>query len=155
MKKYFLILIYLCIASTMLVAQEVVGASGGSSNGNDGSVSYSVGNVAYTVENSGVARATAGVHQYYEISMVTSIPEAEKINLSVYPNPTSDNLILSVPGISKAQYSVYSLDGKLLLQKMLTSETVEVQLSDKISATYLLKVTQNGKELKTFKIIKK
>ena len=115
----------------------------------------------YIVTNSLVAQ---GVQQPFEISVVTGIPEAEGINLtiSVYPNPANDFLILKIDAnvqtrhaLSQIVYELYDINGKLLKSKNITADKTEIATNDLTPATYFLKVTDNKKVIKSFKIIKK
>jgi hypothetical protein len=77
-------------------AQESVNASGGDATGTSGTVAYSVGQVVYTSNTGSTGSVAQGVQQSYEIFMV-GIKETElNISLSVFPNPTSDNLTLQI-----------------------------------------------------------
>ena len=98
-----------------------------------------------------------GVKQPYEISITTGI-EVTNINLqlSVYPNPTTDFLTLSVKDteLSDLNYQLYNLSGKLILQDQLRDQNTQIDMRNLSSATYLVKVSDNTKNLKTFKIIR-
>ena len=83
---------------TGLQAQESINATGGIASGSGGSMSYSVGQIVYTTNTGTNGSVAQGVQQPYEISAVIGIEEFNGINLyvSVYPNPTSDYLTLSI-----------------------------------------------------------
>ena len=81
----------------------------------------------------------------------------------VYPNPTTDFLILKINGndvqtrhVLSHQYiaSLYDMKGKLLESKKLTSNETTITMENFVVGTYFLKVANNQKEIKTFKIIK-
>lgn len=143
---------------TGLQAQEAIPASGGDASGSGGSVSYSVGQLVYTNNQGTNGTITQGVQQSYEISVVSGLEEATSINLicSAYPNPTTDYLVLKVENydIENLSYQLSDIDGKLLeILKPEGNETFIV-MSNFVPAIYFLKVIQNNKELKTFKIVK-
>ena len=83
---------------TGLQAQTSVNATGGNASGSGGSASYSVGQVVFTTNTGTSGSVVQGIQQPYEISVVTGIEQAKGINLelSVYPNPTTDYLTLEV-----------------------------------------------------------
>ena len=81
---------------TGLQAQESVNATGGDALGSGGSASYSVGQVVYTTNTGTNGSVAQGVQQAFEISVVTSIEEAQGITLLAYPNPTTDYLTLFI-----------------------------------------------------------
>lgn len=143
---------------TGLQAQTSVNATGSNASGSGGSVSYSVGQVVYTTNTGTNGTVAQGVQQPYEISVVTGIEEAKGINLSVtaYPNPTTDYLTLSIAEfeISNLSYQLYDMNGKLLQNAKITGNQTSIAMSNLVPATYFVKVLQESKVVKTFKIIK-
>ena len=143
---------------TGLQAQTSVNATGSNASGSGGSVSYSIGQVVYT-SNTGINGSVAqGIQQPYEISVVTTIEEANSMTLSVtaYPNPTTDYITLRIDefDISNLSYHLYDMSGKLLQKEKITSNQISIIMSNLVPANYFVKVIQGNKELKTFKIIK-
>jgi hypothetical protein len=141
-----------------LQAQESVNATGGNASGSGGSVSYSVGQVTYQTHTGTNGSVAQGVQQPYEISVVTAIEEARGITLSVsvFPNPTADNLQLNVESekLKDLSYQLFDLSGKQLQNGKITGNQTSIVMSHLVPATYFLKVTQGNKEVKAFKIIK-
>jgi hypothetical protein len=143
---------------SMANAQQAPTATGGNASGSGGSVNYSVGQIAYTTHFSAAGSVAQGVQQPYEISVVTSIKERNNIhlNLSAYPNPTSDFLTLKV-GDAKTEdlsYQLYDVTGKLLEDKKITSAELSISMLSFPNAPYFLKVLSSTAEIKVFKIIK-
>jgi hypothetical protein len=142
---------------TGLLAQETINAAGGNVSSSQGSVSYSLGQVVYTA-NSGVnGTALQGVQQPFEISTVTGIKEADIIlQCFAYPNPTNDYLKLKIVNYSpeKLFYQLYDINGKLLENKKIADCETIISMDNLVAGTYLLKVTDNQKEVKVFSIIK-
>ncbi len=156
MKK---IIILLCIGITTAKAQQSNNTSGGNATGTGGSISYSVGQMSYTTNTGTSGSASAGVQQPYEISTVTGLVDSKelKIQLSAFPNPTFDNLILKVESnITKSlSYQLFDLNGKLLAAQKLEGGETKVAMNHYAAATYFLKILDNNNNIKTFKIIKK
>ena len=144
---------------TGLQAQTSINATGGNASGSGGSASYSVGQVVYTTNTGTNGSVAQGVQQPFEISVVTAIEEAKGINLSVsaYPNPTTDYLTLEVKEyeLSNLHFQLYDMSGKLLQNEKITGNQTSIVMSNLVPATYFVKVIQDNKEVKTFKIIKK
>jgi hypothetical protein len=154
-------LFLLTIGLTGMQAQTALTATGGIASGSGGSVSYSVGQVVYTTNTGTSGSVAQGVQQPFEISAVTGIEDAKGITLqcSAYPNPTTDILNLKVDAstmisIQSMSYQLYDISGKLLQTKKLEGNQTRIVMSNLVSATYFLKVTDGNKEVKTFKIIK-
>ena len=77
-------------------AQESANTSGGDATGSGGIVAYSVGQVVYTSNTGSTGTIDQGVQHAYEIFTV-GIKETElNISLSIFPNPTADNLTLQI-----------------------------------------------------------
>jgi len=139
-------------------AQQSPIASGGEASGN-GTVSYSIGQTTYTTANGMGGTVTQGVQQPFEISEVMGLPEAIgiKLNLSVYPNPTTDRLILKSEHseINTLTYQLFDLHGRLIAKNKLDGNETTIMMQGHEDGVYLLKITNSTKEIKTFKIIKK
>lgn len=139
-------------------AQEAISTTGGEASGGGGSASYSIGQVVYITNTGTNGSVTQGVQQPYEISVVTGIEQAKDINLEykAYPNPVTDYLILKVENYNNKNLScqLFDINGKLLENKKLSGDETEIKMINLVPASYFLKVTDNGKEIKTFKIIK-
>ena len=139
-------------------AQKAIPVSGGNASGTDGSVSYTVGQVFYTTNTGTNGSVAEGVHQPYEISVVVGIEQGKDINLicTVYPNPATDLLTLEVeiPDNENLFFQLYDVMGKLMVSKKLIAIRTTIPMANLAPATYFLKVTDNQKVVKTFKIIK-
>jgi Secretion system C-terminal sorting domain len=139
-------------------AQNAIPASGGNASGGGGMTSYSVGQVVYTTNTSITYGSVAqGVQQPFEISVITSIEQAEDITLvcSVYPNPASDFLTLKIENYDNKSlsYKLFDANGKLLENKKVTGNEAIISMANLLPNLYFLKVIDNQKEIKTFKII--
>jgi hypothetical protein len=160
MKEITITLISFCILGllTPLQAQNTIPATGGNASGIGGSISYTVGQVVYTSNTGTTGSVTQGVQQPYEISVITGLEESKGIDLNciAYPNPTIDFLTLKVGNCDKENlsYKLFDINGILLQNKKIAGNETTIDLSNLVSATYFLIVTDNNKEIKTFKIIK-
>ncbi len=160
MKKRTIILaivLFVIVISTK--AQETVPATGGEASGSGGSASYTVGQMVYTTEvGTGDNSIAQGVQQPFEISVVSGIEEAKGINLSVsaYPNPVTNYLTIKVENYETAnlQYQILDINGKLLQSVKATGQETKIETNKLAPAIYFVKVLDNKKEIKIFKIIK-
>jgi hypothetical protein len=156
MKKLFLIGAFLTI--NQINAQESVSSSGGNSSGSSGNVSYSVGQIFYTTVNGTTAYLSQGVEQPLEIQTVLGLDNFNvSLELSVYPNPTTDIIYLKVKESSfeSLQYQLFDINGRLIENNKISENSTIIQMDTYPEAIYLLKVIDNNKEVKTFKIIKR
>ena len=160
MKKTTIVLIVFCMFAfgTVIQAQNSIPTSGGNASGAGGSGSYSVGQVVYTTNTGTNGSVAKGVQQPYEISIVTGIEEAKDISLEimVYPNPATEFVKLKIENyeVQNLRYQLYDINGSLLQDNKVESNGTIIVMSNLVSATYFLKVTDNSKVIKTFKIIK-
>jgi hypothetical protein len=148
----------LVIAGTTLRAQNAVPAAGAEATGSGGSSSYTVGEPVYTTNTGTNGSVAQGVQQPYELFIVTDLTSRATVQLSInaYPNPTTDFLTLQIADL-KNQTMAYELvdsKGKILLSKNEITTTETIAVATLTAATYYLKVTQNNKEVKIFKVIK-
>ena len=138
-------------------AQQSANATGGDASGSGGTAAYSVGQIVYTTNTATTGSVAQGVQQPYEISIVSGIDNPTvNIELSAYPNPTTDYIKLKVEGekFEDLNYTLVDITGKLIASEKITSSTEIIGMENLASACYLLRVTNNNKELKAFKIIK-
>ena len=159
MKKNLLCVLFCSgFGIAILQAQATIPASGGNAIGSGASVSYTVGQVVYTTNTGTNGTVAQGVQQPFEISVVTAIKEAEGISLEIkiYPNPTSDFLTLKVENYDRENlsYKLFDAKGKLLESKKVTGNVTIIPMANLLPTLYFLKVIDNQKEIKTFKIIK-
>ena len=152
------IFLFASMLPSRIYAQEGLNAAGGNCAGTEGSISFSVGQTVFTACESTSGSVVAGVQQPYEISVLSVAEGTEKNNLTIYPNPTADCLYLklaSAEHLINACFQLTDLTGKLLMSGKISSIDTHLNLGDMPPATYILTVSNNNKELKSFKIIKK
>lgn len=156
MKIIYLFLLLFC-TTPFLKAQESVNTSGGDAQSATGSVAFSVGQVVYTYHQGSGGSVAQGVQQPYKIEPSGLQDENSAIQLSVYPNPTQDIVYLEIKDFhnTRIQYQLYTMDGRLLDEKMALSSMNEINLLAFSSSAYLLRVTdEKNKIIKSYKISK-
>lgn len=156
MQKYLLFLFALGYCLTIQSQSNIV-TSGGDATGSGGSSSYSVGQLVYTTI-TGSGTVTQGVQQSVELFTLSNT-ELTTVNLTAvtYPNPTTDYIVLAITDatLSDLSYALYDLQGRAVTKGLTTQSTTQIDMQSLATGTYILKVNQNNKALKTFKIIKK
>lgn len=152
------VILVLGLGLTELLAQESVNSTGGNATGSGGSASYSLGQLVYTTNTGTKGSVAQGIQQPYEIIVIASIAEAKGTSLecSVYPNPAADHIILKIVNyqIIKLAYQLFDINGKIIGNKTIESDETTIDLKYYASSVYFLKITENSKEVKIFKIIK-
>lgn len=142
---------------TRLSAQQVISSGGTHAKGSGIALSWTVGEPVIGTLTNGSYILTQGFHQSRLSS--TSIDEipAPGLSVTVYPNPTSYVLNIRVDegDYSQLQYSLYSLDGKVLMTNKLTKDLTQVKLQKFSTGNYFLRISQKkGENVRTFKVVK-
>jgi len=147
-----------CLAFAGLHAQEAIPASGGNAKGSGGTVSYSFGQVYYISVEGVNGTVAQGVQQPFEISVVTGTAKADKPDpdYAAYPNPAGGYVMLIVKNhnTENMTYQLYDNSGKSIKSKKMKSNETRNDLKNLKVAPYFLKVSLDGKEIRTFKIVK-
>ena len=156
-KEHIIIILLIILSSFKIIAQQAINASGANATGSGGSVSYSVGQVLYTTNSGFNGSSAQGVQQPYEISTTLSLPEANDIRLmSVYPNPTTNRVVLNVGNYGTTNLSLQFIDsnGRILLENKIINIETNLDIENYPVAIYFLKVMDKNSAIKIFKIIK-
>jgi len=143
--------------ASLAQTQESVNASGGDASGIGGTVAYSVGQVVYITNTNTYGTVSQGVQQAYEIFTLGSKETKLNILISVFPNPTVDNLTLQIGDYNneKLSYQLFDLQGKLLNKGQLTEKQTQIITARLPAATYFIDVVnQENKKVQSFRIIK-
>ncbi len=139
-------------------AQQAITAAGGNASGIGGTVAYSIGQVAYTTYSVSSGVVSQGVQQPYNISVTGGLDNHFiNLELSAYPNPTTDYLTLNVgkTEFTTLNFQLCDINGKIIESRKLVSHSEIIVMASLPMATYFLKVVNsNNNEIKTFKIIK-
>lgn len=158
MKRIFVLLTLTILISATSKSQVTINASGNVATGVSGQVSYSIGNCSYSSYYGTNGFIIENVQQPFEISIITEIDISKNITLtmSVYPNPTTDYLILNINGteLSNLSYRVFDLQGKELKSDLIKENITNIDFVNLKSSTYFVDVIQNGKSIKVFKVVK-
>lgn len=156
MKKITLLFILFCLPK--LLAQTAFVSAGGNAVGAGGSSSYSIGQVAYTNHVGGNGTIALGIQQPAEIFTLGNddFPEIT-LQMSVYPNPTTAFLNLTIPEYSSEtiNYQLLDMKGSVVQSQKVSQKETQISLENMQAAIYFLKISDNNRVIKTFKIIKK
>lgn len=157
--KKIAITLSLSILSIFAIAQSAIVPVGGTATGAGGSVTYTVGQIAVQRVEGGNKYVIEGVQQPYEIQTV-GVNEYPGITLQalVYPNPTHNSIQLSIINFDIPSYGLkaqlYDANGKLLQIIIVSDNLTAIDLEEYAAGTYQLRVMNEKRLLKTFKIVK-
>jgi Secretion system C-terminal sorting domain len=150
----FLILILACCS---VFGQQQPVSAGGEATGSGGSSSYSIGQIAQSYAIGANGSVAEGLQQPFEISTLGSnnFPNIV-LEMTVYPNPTTNNITLKIGdfSIENLSYQMFDVAGKQILDSKISNNETLILLENQSSGIYFLNIQDNNKTLKTFKIIK-
>lgn len=84
---------------------------------------------------------------------IVNVPEIEKNNPTVYPNPATNNFTVNLGNDEKANIQLFNIVGQQVYSETITG-TAQVNVANLNSGVYMLKINQNGK-VYTSKVIVK
>lgn len=88
-----------------------------------------------------------------ELSPVTGISENGTTPVSVYPNPTADNVILTIGG-EATTVSVYNVMGTLVSTQSVSYGANTVNMSSMPAGVYFLRITNGNEAVGTVKVVR-
>ena len=155
MKKIIALIIFGC-SIISIQAQQTTVSAGGDASGIGGTFSYSIGQVVYTYNYGTDVIVAQGVQQPFEISILGLDNYHINLVMQTYPNPTKDYLVLNVHALdlSNMIFQLYDVNGRLIEKRTMFSPIETICMMNLPSSVYVLKVINNNKEVKSFKIIK-
>ena len=84
---------------------------------------------------------------------VVNVPELEKNNMTVYPNPATNNFTVNLGNDEKANIQLFNIVGQQVYSENITG-SAQVSVANLHSGVYMLKVNQNGKSYTTKVVVK-
>lgn len=88
-----------------------------------------------------------------ELAPVTGISENGKTTVSVYPNPTADNVTLTIGG-EATTVSVYNVMGTLVSTQSVSYGANTVNMSTMPAGVYFLRITNGNEAVGTVKVVR-
>ncbi len=136
----------------------IIDAAGGDGVGKGGSIAFSVGQIFSNENIDQDYLINEGVQQPLTENKTQPLALIEtKIKLSTYPNPVDDFFIIETSDLKdkNISYKLFDLSGKLVLQNKLEKTRTKINTYNLQSALYLLYFTEDGRHMKTLKILKR
>ena len=146
---------YLCmLCGTFCFGQE--GFVGGATSASSSTYTFTtaVGQV-FSATNAQASLQSGILHNFNLTILGTS--EYEDVQLMVYPNPTSQWLYLRADEkkLKHGSYKLYNAQGQLITESKITDNETVINMANYPTGMYLLTVSSDSTEPKTFKILKK
>ena len=160
MKRKVLQLLLFAIIPSLITAQEIstssINSAGTEYSNEETSMNWTIGQTATNTVSSDDMTLTQGFQQNSYTITDISADIIEAIEISVFPNPTSDIVFIE---LTSNEYSdliidIFDISGKFIDCKQITESKNQIQLSQYSSDMFLINIKQDNKILKTYKIIK-
>lgn len=150
------LLLMLCVS---IQAQVSNNTCGGHAIGDGGNSSYSVGQLVTSTHSSSYGTISEGVQQPFEILVVNGIENHSVIlGINAYPNPVTNYLVLNIDDnqLSNNNYkiAINNIDGKTIRYQTIDHQETQIDMQNQPAGVYLLNITSQDQQIKTFKIIK-
>ena len=156
-KFHLVLMLFFSSAVLTLNAQEIVTTSGLNASGAGGTISYSVGQVSVAQNTGTEGSVLEGVQQPYVIDPTVGLDISNiDLKLATYPNPTSDEIIMTAEDLDleNFSYQLLSNEGKVLISKASIESTNNISLQSFPANIYLLNIYRDQIIIKSFRIIK-
>jgi len=147
------LLILLC---TTVHAQQVVATAGATSQTTSGGISYTIGEIVTETFTASGTTLTQGFQQTKLVITAINVVADLGYTIEAFPNPATDFVKLSVSTdkVKGLRYVLYDINGQVIAVKKIESTETTIPFSEISCASYVLKVFDGKKEVKSFKIIK-
>ena len=160
MKKLILFWLFWSSLWINLYAQNLpieVISSGGDffRNANLGTIHWTLGEPITETVNGNLFRITQGFNQvfYYVLTDVTTVTTSD-FKLNIYPNPTTEKVIVATDKLSAFTVEVRNLTGQLLQRAITDDNQIELNLGDYPAGVYLFTIIPPDLAAQTFKVQK-
>lgn len=150
------VVIVLLLMATGLNAQTGPVAAGGDGNGPDGSFSLSIGQIDYDQAIGTDGEGNHGLQQAVEIYPNSVTGVGEKLQMTVYPNPTfaEVHLKISADDFTGMHYRLIDATGRTVAESQIDEALSNISLQYQASGIYFLNVQQNNEVTQSFKLVK-
>lgn len=153
MKRHQLLLPAVLLSVTCY-SQEVVSTQGDSYSNGSNIIDFTIGEAVIFTGSDGTNELTQGFHQS-NWSFVGLEDLQSDLNVSIFPNPTSDELTITTSKKENYSYSIFDHSGRLISEGKLMEEETHLDVSNYASGQYSISVlSDSGNQLKLFKLIK-
>ena len=153
--KYLLIAAFAllnCNAFAQYITPSVINSTGGTATVGNLIVDWNLGESMFSTQTNGII-VTNG--QLQPVDEIISLEELNTSwNISVYPNPTRDEFVITSPNAGVFEASLFDLAGKFISKQTLMS-TNRMDVRSLANGSYYLQVRNTAsQEFKTISLIK-
>jgi hypothetical protein len=148
----FLTLFAASVTTAQSITPSVINSTGGTAIVGNLIVDWNVGESMITTQANGIIVTNGQLQPVDEIISVEELNTSW--NISVYPNPTRDEFVISAPNAGVFEASLFDLAGKFISKQILMS-TNRIDVRSLANGSYYLQVRNTAsQEFKTITLIK-
>jgi len=152
-KKHFLIL-FGFIIPLITNAQEVVTTSGGSMSDNNILANWTIGEPIIETYSNNNSIITSGFNQPI-LKIISSVENIQtKVEISIFPNPTSQIVNIKYSGQLPVVAKVLSDNGQVISNKQISEPTSQLDFSSNAKGIYLIEIIEPSGKSNTYRIVK-
>ncbi len=149
----FVALLFSILSYSQTIGPQVIASSGDYFTNSNLKVSWTLGEIVTETLTSSSNILTQGFQQ--SSYLFVSIDETnENKQISVFPNPFSDLIIVNTGNLTGLTIQVYDIEGKNLMERNIEKTNKQLDFSSFKSGIYFIKVFNKTTLLKTFKVQK-
>jgi len=161
MKSIIIVIIVISISGlvkSQTINQELISSGGNSFNNSNYQLDWSIGESVTETCNTGDYLLTQGFHQNtLDVTIIENL--ASEINLTVYPNPANDFILISFNDekFYLKQGVILTLidsEGKILQKKRISNNIEQFSFSTYAKGIYFINISNENRIIKSYKIIK-
>jgi hypothetical protein len=154
---FFFMFFSVGILSAQTLFPEVYSCFGGYGENESVQLSWTVGEPLFTTVENDSNILTQGFNQTVIVAeIITGMQDKTGFALNIFPNPASD--FINIKFLNERPENLYlfliDLNGKILLIRKVSSDSEQIDLSVISPGMYLLKITDNQKVTRLFKVQK-
>jgi len=151
---FTLLFCFWCIGVSAQI-HDVVSASGASFKQSSGYITQTIGElVTVTLTDAGAVLTQGFLQTGLPKSWRTPVENIPDFEMSVFPNPVNDLLIMQVELLQDLQYTLHDVTGVLIERGLVLNERTEINFSYLSPAIYILRVFDNNQQIRIFQIVK-
>jgi len=153
MKNGFLFTV-LIVFPIIVFSQDIITTSGGNITNNSVQVNWTIGEPITDLITNNKTIVTSGLNQP-TFKIETSIENINtKIDVSVFPNPTSQFINIKFDGESSLRARILTLSGAVISAYEIKEKLTQLDLSKVVSGVFIIELSDNTGKLNTYRIIK-
>lgn len=135
-------------------AQDLISTAGDFFKKPSGSISFTIGEPIIETVGDDNHILTQGFQQA-ERPVMTDISNLDDVEITVFPNPTSDIIKIEISEQRDLKYCLFDLSGASLQEGELSMVNTTLSLTKYLPSVYILKIYGTNLANKTFQIVKK